>query len=265
MSGLKLSTFGPHVRVLTIDRPEVRNALSRQLLGDLHSQLSALAGDTECRALVLTGAGHCFSAGLDLRDESLVGDPKNPEYVPVAVQTQNAFAELVLTIRRFPRPVIAAVEGPAVGAGMALATCCDLRVGGPSTSFDSKVLRAGLAGCDLGMSWLLPRMVGVTVAFDILLGGRRLESEEAHTTGLLSRLAEEDIRVLPEALEIGSEIATLDPFNVQLTKEVLWAQLEVSSLSAGIALENRTQVLASTRGSFWDRAQTFSIAPDDGS
>jgi enoyl-CoA hydratase len=120
-----------------------------------------------------------------------------------------------------------------------------VRVAAASARFNVAFVRIGLSGCDIGVSWLLPRLVGASKAFELLLTGRLIGADEADRIGLVSRVVP-DGQVVEAAVSIAQEIAANSPFGVWMTKEVMWSNLETPSLHAGIDLENRTQILAST-------------------
>src|SRR5581483_2733130 len=132
----------------------------------------------------------------------------------------------------------------AAGGGLALALASDVRVASASAKFNVAFVRIGLSGCDIGVSWLLPRLVGASKAFELLLTGRFVEAEEAERIGLVGRVVP-DGEVVDAALDLARMIAANSPMGVWMTKEVMWSQLEVPSLTAGIDLENRTQILTS--------------------
>jgi enoyl-CoA hydratase len=140
--------------------------------------------------------------------------------------------------------VIAAVNGPAAGGGLALALASDVRIAAESARFNVAFVRIGLSGCDIGVSWLLPRLVGASRAFELMLTGRLIDAAEADRIGLVVRVVP-DGSVVDAALETAELIAANSPFGVWMTKEVMWSNLETGSLHAGIDLENRTQILTS--------------------
>ena len=232
------------IRLLTLDRPERLNAMDHQLVADLHARLDEVAADHDLRCVVLTGAGRGFCAGLDLKDSAAVpgtGDLGRPQ---AGMATQQHIASLVPHLRSLPVPVIAAVNGPAAGGGLAIALASDVRVCSRSARFNVAFVRIGLSGCDIGVSWLLPRLIGASRAFELLLTGRLVDADEADRLGLVSRVVD-DGAVVDAAMEIAGQVVANSPFGVWMTKEVMWSQLEVSSLQAGIDLENRTQILSS--------------------
>ncbi len=155
---------------------------------------------------------------------------------------QKFIAGLVPKMRSVPQPIIAAVNGAASGGGLALALASDVRIAAQSARFNVAFIRVGLSGCDIGVSWMLPRLIGASRAFELLLTGRLIDAAEADRIGLVTRVVP-DGSVVDSALETAELIVGNSPFGVRMTKEVMWSQLEIGSLQAGIDLENRTQVL----------------------
>jgi enoyl-CoA hydratase len=152
--------------------------------------------------------------------------------------------------------VIAAVNGAASGGGLALALASDVRIAAASARFNVAFIRVGLSGCDIGVSWLLPRLIGASAAFELLLTGRLIDAEEARRIGLVGRVVP-DGEVVDAAMGIAREIAANSPMGVWMTKEVMWSQLEIGSLQAGIDLENRTQILTSFSGDMVEAMTAF--------
>ncbi|WP_220818039.1 enoyl-CoA hydratase/isomerase family protein [Amycolatopsis echigonensis] len=225
---------------LMLNRPERLNALDPDLLGRLGRVLDTVAGDSEVRAVLLTGAGRSFCAGFDL---DALGETWSAG-LPELLSAQEGWAGICRRLVDLPVPVIAVVTGPAVGAGMSLALAADMRVVTAGASFAAAFVRVGLAGADLGLSWTLPRTVGMGVAAEIMLTGRHVGGEEAQRIGLANRLCAEDAAV-PTALELAAAVAANSPFGVRLTKQVLHAGVDAPSFAAATEIENRNQILAS--------------------
>lgn len=234
---------GEHVALLTLNRPDRLNALTHDLVAELHDRLRVVGADPAVRAIVLTGAGRGFCAGIDLGGPGAPASAAGWGGPGEGFAAQQHIAELVLALRRLRQPVISAVNGPAAGGGFALALASDVRVADRTARFNAAFVRIGLSGCDIGVSWLLPRLIGAGRAWELLLTGRLVDADEADRLGLLTRLVAEGGAV-DAALEIAEAIAANSPFGVWMTKEVMWSQLEVGSLQAGIDLENRTQILS---------------------
>ena len=234
----------PGVVQLTLCLPDRLNALTAPLVAQLHEQLRAVAADLTCRVVVLTGAGRGFCAGLDLAGFGTIPGTEEFGRVQATWAVQRAIAALVQEIRRLPQPVIAAVNGPAAGGGLALVCASDIRIASASAVFSTSFIRIGVTGCDIGTSWLLPRLVGAARAHELMLTSRRFDAAEALRIGLVTDVA--------EAAELGDRVsATIDallaapPLSVSLTKQGMWLALEIPSFDAMIEVENRQQVLAS--------------------
>jgi enoyl-CoA hydratase len=246
----------PGVVQLTLNRPDRLNAMDADLLADLHAELDVLRTDHATRAVVLTGAGRGFCAGLDLRDGPRVPGTEDEGRVQQGMAVQQHIASLVPKLRGLRQPVISAVNGAASGGGLALALASDVRLAAASARFNVAFVRIGLSGCDIGVSWLLPRLIGASAAFELLLTGRIIDAHEAERIHLVSRVVP-DADLLDAALGVAAEIAANSPTGVWMTKEVMWSQLEVGSLQAGIDLENRTQIMTSMTEDMGEAVMAF--------
>lgn len=244
--GIRLETNHDGVWTLFLSRPERLNALDDATVQELHRTLGELAVDPACRALVLTGDGRGFCAGFDL---TLAGDAPGSDQgeAQAWMHRQEMFAGVLQRLRELRQPVIAAVNGPANGAGLGLALGADMRLASTAASFNAAFIKVGMSSCDIGVSYLLPRCVGASHAWDIMLTGRMVAAEEALRIGLVSRTCEPG-QLLQQARQVGLQIAGHDRFAVWMTKRGMWANLEASSLQAAVELENRTQILARTTG-----------------
>jgi enoyl-CoA hydratase len=245
--GVRLEHPEPGIAVMRFARPRNLNALGDDTVAAIGRLLERIGADAATRVLVLTGEGKGFCAGFDL---GLAADaPGSAELGETTawMRRQEAFASLVTRLRALPQPVIAAVNGPANGAGLGLALAAEIRIAGRSAKFNAAFVRMGMSSCDIGVSWLLPRCVGLSRAFDIMLTGRMVDAVEAERIGLVSELVD-DAALLPRALEVARAIAANSAFGVWMTKRGTWANAETGSLQAAIELENRTQILARTTG-----------------
>jgi enoyl-CoA hydratase/carnithine racemase len=234
----------PGVVQLTLARPGKLNALTAPLVAELHGHLSAIAADQSCRVVVLTGAGRGFCAGLDLGGFGLVAGTEQAGQVQRSWAVQRTIAALVQQIRRLPQPVIAAVNGPAAGGGLALVCASDIRIASAAAVFATSFIRIGVTGCDIGTSWMLPRLVGAARAHELMLTSRRFDAAEALRIGLVTDVTEPD--------ELAARVdATVDallsapPMSLSLTKQGMWLALEIPSFDAMIEVENRQQILTS--------------------
>lgn len=237
-----VTVFRPHehVAVVTLDRPEVLNALSIDLAIELDRTLVEVGDDNSVRVMILTGAGRAFCSGLDLKDYGVVPNIDGLQVGQIAQRSMRVYSRLVTTLRGLRQPVIAAVNGPAYGGGMCLAMACDLRFAAPTATFNATGIVNGLTSTEMAAAWLLPRQIGVTHANDLLLTGRVVEVDEALRMGLVSRLADD---VMAEALSTATRMAEFSPYGLAMTKDVIWANLEIGSLAAAVELEDRNQLM----------------------
>jgi enoyl-CoA hydratase len=253
-----LTMHTPHagVVVLQLNRPKRLNAIDDVMVGELTETLAGLAADTSVNAVVLTGAGRGFCSGIDMRDFG----PDIPEATAPAIDRlrfQERMAALPQAIRDIPQPVIAAVNGPCVGAGLALCLAADIRICSTTATFGNAAILLGLSGAEMGMSYFLPRIVGASVAADWMLTGRIVSAEEADRRGLVSELVEPAL-LSERALEIATGIAELAPLGVQLTKRAIQVNTDAAGLQSALELENRNQVLSHATDEAAARRQTWS-------
>jgi len=251
MPHLELTCPRPDIAVLTLNRPEKLNALNYDLVEAFHSALDELGANNDCRVVVLTGAGRGFCSGLDLTDPSPPQAGGGTEFPRSGMRWQERIANLTARIHRLRQPVIAAVNGPAYGGGFGFALACDIRIASESARFCTQFIKLGLGGCDIGVSYTLPRIVGAGQAFDLILTARVVDADEALRLGIVSRLSGS---VVDDALEIAETLCGYGKFGVESTKQVMWANLEASSLEAALHMENRSQILASTSGEMLEAA-----------
>ncbi len=205
MPVLDLSHPADGVTMITLNRPDRLNTLNSELVTEFSEVLSEVALDRRCRVVILTGAGRGFCAGLDLG-------------------------------------VIAAVNGPAAGGGLALVCASDIRIAAHEAVFAVSFIRAGFSACDMGVSWLLPRIVGAGRAHELMLTGRRFSSAEAREYGLVTDVVPQE-ELMNTALAEAAEIMLNAPFGVELTKQGMWIALETPSFAAAVEFENRQQIL----------------------
>ena len=230
------------VVVLHLNRPERLNAINEVMVDELTDTLDDLASDTSVHAVIVTGAGRGFCSGIDMRGFG----PRLPEATDPAIDKlrfQETMAQLPQAIRNLPQPVIAAVNGPCVGAGLAICLATDMRICSTTATFGNGAILLGLSGAEMGMSYFLPRIVGTSVAADWMLTARMVPAEEADRRGLVSEVTEPE-ELADRALEIATQIAELTPLGVQMTKRALQVNTDAAGLDAALELENRNQVLS---------------------
>ncbi len=261
---IELSITDDQIALVTIQRPERRNALSARTLGELHAVFDEIASSRELRVVVLTGAGVGFCSGADMKSSS--GDLKDAGDTPMgalvanvegpiarAFAMQEYMAGLFEKIHRLRQPVIAAVNGAAHGGGFALALACDIRIATRSASFGAVFIKRGVSACDMGTSYHLPRLVGASRSAELLLTGRVFDAAEAERIGLVLEIVDEGA-VVERALAKAREIATNSPLAVWMTKETMWQTVDSPSLRHALDLENRTQIMCTATG---DIAEAF--------
>jgi enoyl-CoA hydratase len=241
---------------LTLHRPERLNTLTRELVDDMHAALDEVDADHSCRAVILTGAGKGFCAGLDLNGFGTIPGTEDLGRPQQGMAVQQHIAEVVHHLRQIRQPVIAAINGAAAGGGLAWALACDIRYGATSAKYGTAFIRLGLSGCDMGVSWLLPRLIGASRAWELILTGRVIDSTEADRLGIVSRTVPDD-ELMDTCLAVAAEICANSPFGTWMTKEVLWSNLEIPSLAAGIDIENRNQIMTSLTEDSREAMQSF--------
>src|SRR5262245_59092289 len=243
-----------HVTWCTLDRPQALNAMNATLVRELRAFFWDLAEDSATRVVVLRGAGRAFCAGLDLKAQA--GGGEDTRSVPGGLRAQRTISELVLLMRRAPQPIIAAVHGAACGGGFALALAADVRIAGESARMNAAFIRLGLSACDVGVSYFLPRLVGASVAAEVLLTGNFIDAALAERVGLVS-LAVPDAELEAAARALAADMLRNTPLGLRLTKECLRHALDAGSLEQVIAMEDRNQVLAAGTDDFAEGVRAF--------
>lgn len=256
MSPLELSYPRPDIAVVTLNRPEKLNALSYGLVEILHATIDEISANNDCRVVVLTGAGRGFCSGLDLTDADPSGAGGGLEFPRSGMRWQERIADITARIHRLRQPVIAAVNGPAYGGGFGIALACDIRLASESARFCTQFIKLGLGGCDIGVSYTLPRIIGAGPAFELILTARVVDADEALRLGLVTRVSDGS-SLVDDALELAETLCGYGKFGLESTKQVLWANLEASSLESALHVENRSQILASTSGELGAASEAF--------
>jgi enoyl-CoA hydratase len=229
----------PEVAVVTLNRPERMNAMAYDVMVPLRDALRELGEDNAVRAVVLTGAGKGFCSGAD---QEAAGTPPGvagvtrPTY---ALRAMEMLEDTVLTLRRLHQPVIAAINGAAIGGGLCLALACDLRIAAPAAYFRAAGINNGLTASELGLSFLLPRAIGSTRAADLMLTGRDMGAEEAERVGLVSSLHDD---VVAASVALGQRIAAFSQPGIELTKKSLHAGMSATSLETYLPSEGIGQL-----------------------
>jgi enoyl-CoA hydratase len=231
----------PTVAVVTLNRPERMNSMAFDLMLPLKDALAELTHDNDTRVVVLTGAGRGFSSGADHKSAGAVPHVAGLTRPTVALRSMEVLDEVILAIRRMHQPVIAAVNGAAIGGGLCLALACDIRMAGAGAYFRAAGINNGLTASELGLSYLLPKAIGTSRAFELMLTGRDVDAAEAERIGLVSRTVP-DGDLLEACLGMGRRIATFSRPGTELTKRTLWSGLEAGSLEGHMQAEGLGQL-----------------------
>lgn len=253
---VRLERPRPHVALLRFDRPQALNALTDDMVAEVAPALDEIDADRETRVVLLTGSGRGFCAGFDLGLATDAPGAGEIGETSAWMMRQESFSGLVARMRSLRQPVIGAVNGAASGGGFALALAAEIRLAATSATFNAAFVKVGMSGCDMGVSWLLPRCVGSCHAFELMLTGRIIDAREADRIGLISSVVKDE-KLIELSLDLAEQIAANDPFAVWMTKRGGWANLEAGSLQAAMELENRTQMLARTTGGLANAARKF--------
>jgi enoyl-CoA hydratase/carnithine racemase len=230
---------------LTLNRPERLNAISLRMVHELGDYFGKLFNDRSVRIVVMKGAGRAFSAGLDIKERDMRGEGGEQPPFGGGFGFQGYLADVYIRMRRCPQPIISLVHGPACGGGFAFVLASDIRIAGESARMNAAFIRIGLSACDMGVSYFLPRLVGTSVASELMLTGRFIHAPRALATGLVSEVVPDD-QLEAAAQPYIDEMLTTSPMGLRLTKEGLSMAVDSPSLEAAMAIENRNQVLAST-------------------
>ena len=239
---------------LTLNRPEAMNTISLAMVRELNDYFGGLYNDASVRIVVMRGAGRCFSAGLDIKDR----ETADPAAVPFGggFGFQGYLADVYIKMRRCPQPIISLVHGPACGGGFAFVLASDIRIAGETARMNAAFIRLGLSSCDMGVSYFLPRLVGVSVASELMLTGRFIHAQRALATGLVSEVVPDD-QLEAAAQPYLDEMLETSPMGLRMTKEGLAMAVDAPSLEAAMAIENRNQTLCARTNDFAEGRRAF--------
>jgi enoyl-CoA hydratase/carnithine racemase len=238
---------------VTLNRPESLNAINTPMVTELRDYFAGLHEEQDTRIVVLKGAGRAYCAGLDIKQER-AAEHERP--FGAGMGFQGYLAEVYIRMRRCPQPIISLIHGPACGGGFAFALASDIRIAGESARMNAAFIRIGLSACDMGVSYFLPRLVGTSVASELMLTGRFIHAQRALATGLVSEVVA-DTELEAAAAPYIDEMLTTSPMGLRLTKEGLNMAVDAGSLEAAMAIENRNQVLCSTTSDAKEGMQAF--------
>lgn len=224
---------------LTLNRPERRNAIDATMVRELWSYFDALQNDYACRVVIMRGAGKGFCAGLDLTWFKEPGAA-----MPRGATDEGpgpSLGDIVLKMRSCPQAVVALIHGAACGGGFNFALAADIRIAGRSAKMNVAFVKLGLSGCELGTSYFLPRMLGSSVAAELMMTGRFIHADRALATGLVSEVVDDD-QLEAAGRALADDLLAASPMGLRKTKEMMTRASEIEDLGAVIALEERTQL-----------------------
>jgi enoyl-CoA hydratase len=231
----------PQVALITLNRPERMNSMAFDVMVPLKAALENITYDNSVRVVVLTGAGKGFSSGADHKSAGDVPHVQGLTRPTYALRSMAILDDVILALRRLHQPVIAAVNGAAIGGGLCLALAADIRVAASGAYFRAAGINNGLTASELGLSYLLPRAIGSSRAFEIMLTGRDIDAEEAERIGLVSRQVPED-QLLDTCYEMAERMAAFSRPGLELTKRTLWSGLDAASLEGHMQAEGLGQL-----------------------
>ena len=250
---IRIEKRGP-VDWLTLNRPEALNSISVEMVGELNDYFGRLFHDRDTRIVVMRGAGRAFCAGLDIKERSGAED----EAIPFGggFGFQGWLADVYIKMRRCPQPIISLVHGPACGGGFAFALASDIRIAGETARMNAAFIRLGLSSCDMGVSYFLPRLVGTSLASELMLTGRFLQAPRALASGLVSEVVP-DAELEAVAQGYVDDMLLASPMGLRMTKEGLNLAVDAGGLEAAMAIENRNQLMTSGSPNFAEGMRAF--------
>lgn len=242
------------VDIVSFNRPDVLNAINPAMAQDLSTYFNSLLDQFSTRVVILRGVGRAFCAGADVGSDAFAPPGEARAQRQMLVQTN--YSGIVKLMRKCPQPIIGLINGAACGAGFSMALACDVRLASPSAKLNAAYFKMGLGGCDMGSGYLLPRLVGLSVASEFLLTGRFIDAERAKAIGLVSNLVAED-KLLDAGLELAADMLRGSPMGLRMTKETLNAEIDSQSLDSALMLEDRQQILLMETADFREAVASF--------
>ncbi|MCJ7650348.1 MAG: enoyl-CoA hydratase/isomerase family protein [Candidatus Lokiarchaeota archaeon] len=259
------------IGIVTLNRPERLNALSFQMIKDLHQLLDHLMINLDCRVVILKANGKAFCAGLDLKESTILQQKKKPpelkekfffmnapekDIIKAKIYAQMYTSQIIIKMRKISQPIITLINGAASGAGFALALASDVRIASEKARLNNAFIKVGFSGADLGVSYFLPRLIGMSRAAEILYTGRFIDANESKQIGIVSKVCSES-ELLDEALKIAENFLEKSPLGLRMTKQAINATMDSPSLDTIAQIENITQMLCSTSSDIMEGIQSF--------
>ncbi|MBO2453660.1 enoyl-CoA hydratase [Actinomadura barringtoniae] len=241
MSFVLIDKPRPHVTLITLNRPERMNAMAFDVMIPFREALEEVGRDNDTRAIVVTGAGRGFCSGADLESPGRIPGIEGLTVSSIALRSMELLDDVIRAMRKVHQPVIAAINGAAIGGGLCLSLATDIRIAAEGAYFRAAGINNGLTASELGLSYLLPRAIGSSRAFEIMLSGRDVDAAEAERIGLVSRAVPAD-KLLDECFELAERIVNFSRPGIELTKRMLWSSLDAASLNAHMDHEGLAQL-----------------------
>ena len=252
------------IEIVTLNRPDRLNAMNADLIAALDGYFRTLCDRLDVRVVILRGAGRAFCAGLDLDPDAWAGSADHARGpVQAGWRTQRAIAQVMQLMRQCPQPIIALGHGAACGGGFSLLLSSDVRLAAPDLKMNAAYIKIGLGGCDMGSSYFLPRLVGASLAAELILTGNFLYAERALQSGLVSAVVDH-ADLLDHALGLAGDMLATAPMGLRLSKDALNRNIDAPGFDAALALEDRQQVMLAQTEDFIEAKRAFAQkrAPD---
>lgn len=242
------------IGIVSLNRPEKLNAISFQMEEDLHNLLDSLMVNLDCRVLIFKGEGRAFCAGTDLQEGLILNSKKSPpgydsfHYLNVSepikrkLYHQWRISQIYVKMRKISQPIITIVHGAAAGGGFGFAMASDIRIASTDVKFINASINIGLSGADVGGSYFLPRLIGMSKAAEILYTGKPIDAKEAEKIGLVLKVVEKN-DLLATALELAEVMLKKSPLGLRMTKQAINLSMDSPSLENILQLENSSIVL----------------------
>lgn len=228
------------IEIVTLNRPDARNAVNPAMADELIEYFTGLHDRLSARVIILKGNGKEFCAGAELGSDAFSAPGSGRPQRQLAMQQR--YSRIVRLMRSCPQPIVALLHGAACGAGFSLLLAADVRFATPTARMNAAYIRVGVGGCDMGSGYLLPRLIGLSVASELLLTGRFLKADRAKALGLVSDVVADD-KLLETGLAFAAEMGRNSPMGLRLTKQSLNALIDATSIDAALMIEDRQQVM----------------------
>jgi enoyl-CoA hydratase/carnithine racemase len=236
---------------LTLNRPDRLNAMNPLMCDELQDYFGTLQFDHAVRVVILSGAGRAFCAGYDLKEAAGVSTGPAP-----GMRFQRQVSEIYMRMHRAPQPIVCLAHGATTGGGFAFALASDVTIVTPDAKMNVAMVKVGLTGCDVGISYFLPRAVGRSIAAELMMTGRFIDAERAMSLGLVSEIVDKS-ELEASGRAMANDMLNASPMGLRLTKEGLRLATDAGSLETAVALEDRGQILCANAGFFEEGIAAF--------